>query len=161
MARNPYGKPATGYSSVPQGGSPIHTEAWALIEAARRIAEAIAAYEQNPSREAIKSIRDVLRLNWRVWTIFQAELTAESSPIPPELRINMLTLCKYVDTQTVALLAQMDPERALQLVDINRNIATGLLEGLNKALAESAETKEKSTPQAAVGPSAKPIDKTA
>ncbi len=39
-----YGNAAqAGYATIPQGGLPQYTEAWALIEAARRMAEATAA----------------------------------------------------------------------------------------------------------------------
>ena len=67
-----------GYQHVPQPGSPTYTEAWALIEAARRMAVAI---ESNPGDDlkSRNAIRETIRLNWRLWTIFQAELTVATS----------------------------------------------------------------------------------
>lgn len=125
------------YSSIPAAGSPSHSEAWALTEAARRIAMAIertAAAEELKIPAANRELRDAIRLNWRLWTIFQAELTLETNPVPMDLRQNMLTLCQFVDNHTIICLRDLDPNQIKTLIDINRNIAQGLLEGLNKTL---------------------------
>ena len=123
--------PQQGYQHVPQPGSPTYTEAWALIEAARRMAVAI---ESDPA-EDIKSrnaIRETIRLNWRLWTIFQAELTVGNSKVPEDLRENMLTLCKFVDNHTVETMSNLTPENIAVLIDLNRNIASGLLASLDE-----------------------------
>ncbi len=127
MAKKPN---TTGYSSVPQTSSPRMTEAWALVEAARRIAVALQDAEgmdmMDPKVKA--ALRVPLRLNWRLWTIFQAELLDEESDLPDDVRINMLTLCNYVDKHTVVCLANPTAENIAGLIDINRNIASGLME---------------------------------
>ena len=130
--------PQQGYQHIPQPGSPTYTEAWALIEAARRMAVAI---ESGPA-EDLKSrnaIRETLRLNWRLWTIFQAELTVGNSKVPDDLRENMLTLCKFVDNHTVETMSNLTPENIAVLIDLNRNIASGLLASLEEP-AEGEET---------------------
>lgn len=154
MAYRPYGKPTAAYSSVPRSGSPTHTEAWALTEAARRMAVAVAAYDQDRTKDNLNKIRDAVRLNWRLWTIFQAELTAERASVPADLRISMLTLCQFVDTHTVSLLGDTRPEKVLTLVEINRNIASGLLEGMQKSVeaAKSEAAQPKETKAAAAPP---------
>jgi len=125
----------TGYGTVPQGGMPQYTEAWALVEAARRMAEATLA--ENPK----VAMRDALRLNWRLWTIFQAELTAGTSNVTEDVRINMLTLCKYIDQHTVDAIPFPTEEKIAVLVEINRNIANGMLESMNKVLTEAEEAE--------------------
>ncbi len=125
--------PGTGYGTVPQGGMPQYTEAWALVEAARRMAEATLA--ENPK----VAMRDALRLNWRLWTIFQAELTAGTSNVTEDVRINMLTLCKYIDQHTVDAIPFPTEEKIAVLVEINRNIANGMLESMDKVLHEAEE----------------------
>ncbi|MBT3358875.1 MAG: hypothetical protein HN403_04520 [Rhodospirillales bacterium] len=125
--------PGPGYGTVPQGGMPQYTEAWALVEAARRMAEATLA------KDSKTAMRDALRLNWRLWTIFQAELTAGTSNVSEEVRMNMLTLCKYIDQHTVDAIPFPTEEKIAVLVEINRNIANGMLESLNKATKEAAE----------------------
>ena len=67
------------------------------------------------------------RLNWRLWTIFQAEITSPECQLPIELRQNMLALCNFVDRVTVELLTDPAPSKVNVLININREIASGLL----------------------------------
>ncbi len=110
------------YNSVPPPGNPRQTEAWALTEAARRINDAGERFGPGPEFLA------ALRLNWRLWTIFQAELTMEYCPLPDELRTNLLALSNFVDKRTVSIISEPDPQKAEILININRQIAAGLLE---------------------------------
>jgi flagellar biosynthesis activator protein FlaF len=139
-----------GYASTPTGGQPTYSEAWALITAARNLVESTQVEEESERKKAMQA---ALRKNWKLWTIFQAELAVEEeSSIPEEIRINMLTLAKFVDNHTVQQLAGPDPERILVLVDINRNIANGLLEGAQNA-EELVEQEETTAPTASPAPS--------
>ncbi|MEQ8664764.1 MAG: flagellar biosynthesis regulator FlaF [Rhodospirillales bacterium] len=132
---------SSGYGRVPQPGLPTYTEAWALIEAARRMAAA----SDNANQSDIKDrnrVRDALRLNWRLWTIFQAEMTVDNtSNLPDDVRTNMLTLCKFVDKHTVEALKDPVPGKISTLIDINRNIASGLLASLENANKGAAEAE--------------------
>ena len=103
------------------GGAPRQTEGRALLEAARRLAEA----QKCP--DDTKGLRNAARINWRLWTIFQAELSAPECPLPVEIRTNMLNLCNFVDKRTVAILAQPKPQMVDVLINVNRQIAAGLL----------------------------------
>ena len=107
----------------PENAPPQLTEAWALTEAGRRMALAARDVE-NP-----EGMRMALRLNWRLWTLFQAQLaTGGSIDVPDDLRINLLTLCKFIDKHTVDSILKPTPEKLNTLVDLNRNIAAGLQE---------------------------------
>lgn len=103
-----------------QPGAPRETEGRALLEAARRMDEACASGDKSEMRVAA-------RLNWRLWTIFQAELSDDKSAAPIEIRQNMLSLCNFVDKRTITVLANPTPEQFKVLVNINRQIAAGLL----------------------------------
>jgi len=121
----PYENQLKKYERRPELGNPAQTEAWALVEAAKRLAISITDESGDP--KTIKNARKAaLRLNWRLWTIFQAELTTERSELPDEIRVNMLTLCKFIDKHTVGALVNPTPESMTVLIDINRNIAAGL-----------------------------------
>ncbi|SCA57856.1 conserved hypothetical protein [Candidatus Terasakiella magnetica] len=129
-------KPDTGYQSAPTGGQPTYSEAWALIAAARNLVESTQIEDEKERKTAMQA---ALRKNWKLWTIFQAELAiAEETPVPEDVRINMLTLAKFVDNHTVQQLSDPQAERVMVLVDINRNIANGLLEGAQNADAAPA-----------------------
>ena len=108
------------YRNIPQAGDPRQTEAWALTEAARRMSEA-----QRDGAGA-DDILAAVRLNWRLWTIFQAELTNPSNELPLELRQNMLSLCNFVDKTTVDIIAEPQGAKLGILITVNRNIASGL-----------------------------------
>lgn len=139
------------YERVPAGGQPAQTEAWALLEAANRMAGAIVS--GNPEdKETKENMKTALRLNWRLWTIFQAELLDENCQVPDEIRVNMLTLCQFVDKQTVKILAGPTPEIMVPLIDINRNIAAGLmnLPERDAKAEEPAPAQEPEQPQAKI-----------
>jgi len=125
------------YERVPEAGQPAQTEAWALLEAAKRMASAIVSGPQD-NKETKENMKHALRLNWRLWTIFQAELLDESCTVPDEIRVNMLTLCQFVDKQTVKILAGPTPEIMVPLIDINRNIAAGLMNLPERSSEETA-----------------------
>tara|TARA_E500000331_G_scaffold357658_1_gene420235 strand:- start:2574 stop:3050 length:477 start_codon:yes stop_codon:yes gene_type:complete len=111
---------------VPKPGNPSRNEAWALIEAARRIAAVIQYGDLNKAEDREK-LRVALRLNLRVWTIIQAEQLVGENQLPAPIRQNILTLCKFIDQHTISVMSHPSPERAVTLIDINRNIASGLL----------------------------------
>lgn len=140
-----YGGQDEGYTRVPKPGMPTYTEAWALIEAARRMAVA-SDHASLDNIDERNKVRDAVRLNWRLWTIFQAEMTVDDDDnrIPDEIRINMLTLCKFVDQHTIDTMQDPSPEKVGTLVEINRNIAAGLLESLKNLEGENAEGDEAS-----------------
>lgn len=109
----------TAYTNIPSPGNPRETEAWALTEAARRIAEGQRKDDNN-------ALLDAVRLNWRLWTLFQSEIASQDSSLPRELRQNMLSLCNFVDKTTVEIIADPAPQKADILVTINRHLAAGL-----------------------------------
>jgi len=123
------------YGGAPQPGNPTYSEAWALVEAARRLAIPITRGDVTQDEALRNEARTALRLNWRLWTIFQTELSVEDNDaVPTQLRENMLNLCNFVDKQTVDCINEPTAENISALIDINRNIAQGLLESLNTAL---------------------------
>lgn len=134
------------YQNIPSPGSPTQTEAWALIEAARRMAVAIEAgpFEEAQNR---RDLRETLRLNWRLWTIFQAHLTTDGGDVPPEIRENMLTLCQFVDNHTVDTMTNPTPEKVATLINLNREIASGLFESQQAGLEAEAAAGDAGTEQ--------------
>ena len=136
------------YDRIPEAGSPAHTEAWALLKTVKRLASAIIHGEDdNPETREVR--KSALRLNWRLWTIFQAELTQDRPDLGPEIHQNMLTLCQFVDKHTVGALLKPTVEALSVLIDINRNIALGLLNRPEDDAAETGKAEEPAEEQAA------------
>jgi flagellar protein FlaF len=120
------------YQTVPTAGNPRRTEAWALTEAARRLNEAAQADPLDPV-----ALLTAARLNWRLWTIFQAEMASPDCMLSVEIRQNMIALCNFVDKATVDLISSPHARKVNVLVNINREIAAGLLASAqNSAAAE-------------------------
>ncbi len=124
------------YSNIPAGGNPRQTEAWALTEAARRIADS-----QRPDAPP-EAFLTAVRLNWRLWTIFQAELAGPENELPLDLRQNMLSLCNFIDKTTIDIIADPSPEKATVLITINRNIAAGLFSIPTEAAPPAADAEQ-------------------
>lgn len=128
------------------GSSARDTEAQALLEAARRLDAAAGNEDRDVYRTA-------LRLNWRLWTIIQADVSGEGSPLPVDIRQNILSLSVFIDKHTVSALAEPNNRKLRVLIDINRNIAAGLMTSVEPAGAEGA-TAEPSRP----APVRRPVD---
>jgi flagellar protein FlaF len=118
------------------GSSARDTEAHALLEAARRLDAAV----RDPGNRDV--YRSALRLNWRLWTIIQADVSSEGSPLLDEIRQNILSLSVFIDRHTVKALAEPDAARLSVLIEINRNIAAGLMVNVEAAGAAAASPSE-------------------
>ena len=128
-------------SSQKLGSAPRQTEARALLEAARMMDAAIETNDMDAYRAA-------LRLNWRLWTIIQADVTAPECELPTEIRENIISLSVFIDKHTVGALADRAGEKLRVLIDINRNIAGGLMgQGIEDAGAELNEEDASDTPE--------------
>jgi flagellar biosynthesis activator protein FlaF len=122
--------PPKAYQRAPQLGNPSRTEAWALLEAAREL--------HSSKDESLDKRRAALRRNWRLWTIFQANLLDPDCQVPAEIRRNLLGLANFIDRHTAALLGSGEPAKIDVLVNINRQISEGLLDGQRAATARAS-----------------------
>jgi len=104
-----------------ENASPEQTLAWGLTTAARKMA---AACDPGTTRE---QILDAVRLNWRLWTIIQAEQADPDCATPKNIREGLLNLANFIDKRSIDLLAYPSAEKLQPLIGINRNIAAGLL----------------------------------
>jgi flagellar biosynthesis activator protein FlaF len=103
------------------GAEARQTEARALLEAARRMSE---AQDRPDDRE---EYRAALRLNWRLWTIIQSDIVSDENALPAEIKANIMSLSVFIDKHTVGALAGPDVAKMNVLIEINRNIASGLM----------------------------------
>jgi len=110
------------YSNVPQAtADPRQVEGWALAEMARRMNAA----QVEPVNVA--QLLQTVRTNWRLWTIIQANLLEPDCPVPLDIRGNVLSLSAFVDRHTVGIIADPQPGKLDVLIQINREIAAGLM----------------------------------
>ena len=117
--------PPNRYQRTPEPGNPARTEAG---RCSKRRASSI-----RRRTAPVDAFRAALRRNWRLWTIFQANLLDPGCPVPAEIRRNLLGLANFIDRHTAELLAKRDPTKVEVLVNINRQISEGLLDGQRAA----------------------------
>lgn len=109
-------------SSQKLGAGARQTEARALMEAARRLSAV------KEDKDNLSEYRAALRLNWRLWTIIQSDIASEENALPSEIKANVMSLSIFIDKHTIGALAEPDTNKLDVLIDINRNIASGLME---------------------------------
>lgn len=111
---------ANSYRRPPPPGNPLETTAWGLTEMAIRMNDA--------RRSDQNTMLDTVRLNWRLWTIIQAEVLDPQCMVPEPIRGNMVALAAFVDKHTLDLIALPDFGKLDVLIHINRQLAMGLHE---------------------------------
>lgn len=110
------------YEVRPEAHNPREVEAWALIESGKELMAA----RENPGDLTL--LRNSLRANMMLWTIFQDAVIDVNSPLPFEIRNNLLNLSIFIDKHTLQCLADEDGLGLDILIEINHNIAAGLME---------------------------------
>jgi len=65
--------------------------------------------------------------NRQLWMVFLTSVTGEDNLLPPEIRQNIANLGLFVLNHTLSLIADPQPQRLAPLININRDIAAGLL----------------------------------
>src|SRR5262245_7673841 len=102
--------------------NPRELEADLLLKAASRL-QAVKESWKGRTRE----LDDALTYNRKLWTIFMSSMAEAGNPLPVEVRQNIANLGLFVVNQTVAVTANPAPEGLTTLININRELAAGLL----------------------------------
>ena len=103
--------------------SPRETEARVLTRGALMLRDCLDNWEAG---ERKKLLGEALRYNQKIWSIFQANVAADDSPLPQELRFNLLKLSAFVDRQIFAVMARPSPDKIESIINVNMSIAAGL-----------------------------------
>ena len=70
---------------------------------------------------------EALRYNRKLWSIFLSSVTDKENPLPVEIRQNVANLGLFVMNQTLATISDPRPEQLTSLININRELAAGLM----------------------------------
>ena len=103
--------------------TPRETEARILIQGAAKLHRCVEEWDVNGSK---RPLYDALIYNRKIWTLFQSELSKESSPQPTGIRKNLLSLSIYINKQIRAAMEEPSREKLNSILDINMIIAKGL-----------------------------------
>ena len=70
---------------------------------------------------------DALLYNRKLWSVFLSEVTDSKNPMPRAVRQNVANLGLFVMNHTVKVMNDPRPDHLGSLININREIAAGLL----------------------------------
>ena len=104
-------------SSMP----PREIEAMAFTKAALMLEEA------KTTLDDYEAYASALKFNQLLWTIIQADIVDKENKLPPQIKANILSLSIFVDRQTIKALANTKEEYLDVLININKNLAEGLM----------------------------------
>jgi flagellar protein FlaF len=105
-----------------QTSSPRELEASLLLDAASRLQAVKDCWDGNG-----ENLDTALRYNRRLWTFFLSSVTDSENPLSIEIRQNVASLGLFVCRHTIDILANPRPESLGSLININRELAAGLL----------------------------------
>jgi flagellar protein FlaF len=123
---NPYAQAASAYGDHAQKHTPDprELEARVLLKSARMLQDLRDAFDQaDPS-----IIEETLKYNRQIWVMFYdtaIENTGEEHT--SELRSNIINLANFIFKREMEILATPQPEKLDVLININREIAAGLM----------------------------------
>ncbi len=98
-------------------------EAAVLTKAAQKLTVCQNNWEASDREENMK---EALRYNQQVWTVFQTELSNPENPLPKKLKEDLLSLSAFIDKRIFEIMSFPAPEKLTAIININLNIAAGL-----------------------------------
>ena len=98
-------------------------EAAVLTKAAQKLTLCQNNWEASDREENLK---EALRYNQQVWTVFQTELSNPENPLPKKLKEDLLSLSAFIDKRIFDIMSFPAPEKLNAIININLNIAAGL-----------------------------------
>jgi flagellar protein FlaF len=111
-----------------QSNDPRALEADLLLKAAARLQTIHDSWETHDSWDTRRSeLDDTLQYNRQLWMIFVTSATSNEHPLPVDIRQNVANLALFVTHQTVAMLQEPKRAQIADLININRELAAGLL----------------------------------
>jgi flagellar protein FlaF len=111
------------YTSVARKiSNPRELEANLLLQAAAKLQSAHDAWGSNASLLA-----EALLFNRKLWAVFLTDVTDQQNPMPRQVRQNVANLGLFVMNHTVTVMKDPRPEQLNSLININRELAAGLL----------------------------------
>jgi flagellar protein FlaF len=114
---------AQAYGSVAkQIVNPRELEADLLLKAAARLQAVLDGWDRKKPE-----LDDALLYNRKLWSIFLTSVTSTEHPLPVAIRQNVANLGLFVMNQTVSMMSNPRREPLGSLININRELAAGLL----------------------------------
>ena len=101
--------------------SPRDLEALALMRSAARLKNLRDHWNEDHS-----DLDGAIGFNRKLWTILSTAATETDSPLPPDMQRNIAMIAMFIFNRSLDAIVDPKPEHLDALIDINRNIASGL-----------------------------------
>lgn len=109
-------------SAAKSAESPRGREGQLLIKAANKLKNIHDNFE-NASRE---DMNEALTYNRKLWTIFSTSVSSAENPLPLPIKNNIASLAVFIFKHQLSFMAKPEPSKLESLININRDIASGL-----------------------------------
>lgn len=124
---NPYSQAVGAYGQQAREGiSQRELEGQLLIKAANEIQKLRDQWDEATPGD----IDEILSYNRKLWMVFfdtAVENPDASENRPLDLRNNIVNLCNFIFKRSIDIMADPKPEKLNVLIDINREVAAGLM----------------------------------
>lgn len=147
--KNPYASAAGAYGNNAQkhAGDPRELEARVLLKSAQFLQD----LQNDWGAQSSDDLASILKYNRSIWLMFYDTAYENADGLyPQDLRNNITNLANFVFKREVEILAKPAKEKLDILININRNIAQGLMKGAAANPLPSAATSN-STPSSGGG----------
>lgn len=124
--QNPYGAAVNAYGATATANDPRALEGKILLKAASKL-EDLATRLRAGENVRVVERGEILEYNQKLWQVFVSDTMNPDHPLPQEIKNNIATLALFIFKRTLELLADTNPDKIQALIDINRNIAAGVL----------------------------------
>lgn len=111
-----------------QTASPRELEASLLSKSAAQLQRIKEDWDNKKSE-----LEGALTYNRKLWTVFLTSVTKDDNPLPVAIKQNVANLGIFVMNQTIEALANPAPEALTVLININKELATGLRVQMQRA----------------------------
>ena len=135
MPNNPYANAAGAYGDNAQKNTPDQSEleARVLLKANKMLQD----LKKNWDESSKEVLEETLKYNRQLWMLFYD--TASENPEgnrPNDLRSNIINLANFIFKREVEILSAPEPQKLDAIININREIAAGLMDQQKQKRAE-------------------------
>lgn len=125
---NPYLDASNAYSNNKAASlsDPRTMEAQALMKAATKL-DLIRKNLREGVKMSVEAIGEPLEYNKKLWIVFADSMADENHDLPQQLKNNIASLAVFMLKKTLDVMADPQPAKLDVMIDINRQIASGLM----------------------------------
>jgi flagellar protein FlaF len=144
--KNPYTQAADAYGNTAGVTDQRALEGKVLLKSARQLEE-LSKRLASGDNVPLEDIGHAVEYTRKLWMVFVNETMNDAHPLPQEIKNNIASLGVFVFKRSTDILVDTTPEKISALIEINRNIAAGLMRQ-----PKAAESKAPETPPPATDP---------